>query len=455
MYRWIDRFVPSLGGRADLVLKERMLVMSALVLALAALAFGVHAARLQGEIGGISVVLWGGALLALTYPYLQKRTGSAALPGTLIGLEFAALTGLVAFFGNGSDGVVLIWAPTIPLLTAFLVGPRAALATAAFAAAVITLLFWMDGAGLTPPDTFEPAQLVRLRLLALVSGLGLSAFLGWLYESQTLRGLRRINHDLLEAKERAEASERLKSALLMNMSHEVRTPLTGILVAAELLQGDTEGELADIAGAIHTSGARLLATLEAVLELAQVEGGALAARAEPLDLAGCLHDAVEPARAAASRKGLALELLLPAEPVRAEADPAMVRRILALLLDNAVKFTETGGVYVHLGADERAARIAVEDTGPGIGADFLPHAFEAFRQESDGHARSHEGAGLGLTLAQRLAALQGGSLSAESRRGRGSTFTLSLPLAAPVPPQRKPVLHPAPLQAEAGRGATS
>src|SRR5690606_1889341 len=187
----------------------------------------------------------------------------------------------------------------------------------------------MDGAGLTPPDTFEPAQLVRLRLLALVSGLGLSAFLGWLYESQTLRGLRRINHDLLEAKERAEASERLKSALLMNMSHEVRTPLTGILVAAELLQGDTEGELADIAGAIHTSGARLLATLEAVLELAQVEGGALAARAEPLDLAGCLHDAVEPARAAASRKGLALELLLPAEPVRAEADPAMVRRILA------------------------------------------------------------------------------------------------------------------------------
>ncbi|MDX1531446.1 MAG: HAMP domain-containing sensor histidine kinase [Rhodothermales bacterium] len=444
LLRWTDRFVPSAGGQPDVVVKERVLVVCSSVLAVAALGFGAHAVYLQGRVGGIALTLWAGAALALTYPLLQRKTGSVRLPASLLCFEFAALIALVASFGNGFDGAVLIWMPAVPLVAAFLGGPRHAFAVAAFASAEMGLLFWVDQAGLAPPDAFGPEQAARIRLLALVVGLAFSAFLGWLYESKTVRGLRRVNRELLDAKERAEASERLKSALLMNMSHEVRTPLTGIMGVAEILRDETAGELSELADTIHTNGARLFATLDAVLDLAQIEGGTLEARPEPFDLARCLHEAARAVRPAAARKGLHVDVTgVPSAPARVEADPALARRVLDLLLDNAVKFTERGGVTVGLHVGDGWARVAVEDTGVGIGEDFLPHVFDAFRQESDGMARTYEGTGLGLAVAKRLVALLGGELSVESRRGHGSVFTLRLPLAerermapAAAPPRR-------------------
>lgn len=430
LLRWVDAFVPSLGGRPDVVLKERLLVACSPTLAIAAVLFGVHAARLQGGVGGISLTLGIGAVLALSYPLLLRRTGNVALPGTLITLEFAVLVVLVASFGNGFEGAALIWLPAVPLLAAFFVGPRAAMAMAAFAAAAVGLLFVVDEAGLLPADVFSPAQLARLRLLALVAGLGLSAFLGWLYESQTLRGLRRVNRELRAAKEQAEASERLKSALLMNMSHEVRTPLTGIMGVAELLQEETTGELSDLAGSVYSNGARLFATLDAVLDLAQIESGILDVHPEPIDLGRSLARAAAVARPAAARKGLALDVDRESGgSVLVAGDDAMVERILTHLLDNAIKFTEEGGVVLRVRVGASAASVEVADTGIGIASDFVPHLFEPFRQESDGLARSHEGSGLGLTVAHRLALLLGGAITVESEKGQGATFRLTLPLA--------------------------
>jgi len=428
--QWLDVFVPGPEARPDIVLKQRMLVGCAVVLACAAVGFGAHAWRLQEEIGGITAALWVGAGLALCAPLWLRATGSVVLPGTFICVEFALLVGIVSLFGNGVDGAVLIWAPAIPLLAAFLVDARASIGLALWTAAEVAFLFWLDVTGHGPPDAFNPEQLSQLRFVALVSGIGFAAFLGWLYESQTLRGLRRVNRDLRAAKEKAEASEQAKGMLLMNMSHEVRTPLTSILGAAEILKDEASAELTDLADVVLAGSRRMFDTLTTVLDLAHLDGDGHVLHREPFDLGECLHAAAEAMRPAAHGKGLAVEIATTA-PVVVEADPVMTRRILGLLLDNAVKFTETGGVTVRIEAGATMARVDVADTGVGMSAAFVPRAFEAFQQESEGMARSHEGSGLGLTLARRLAVLQGGTLTAESRKGEGSTFSLTLPLAGP------------------------
>ncbi len=435
--RWVDSFVPEEGCRPDVVLKQRMLVISSVVLAGVAVAFGAHAWQLQGKVGPISVSLWTGAVLALSAPSLLRATRSVVLPGALICIEFALLLGIVALFGNGFNGAVLLWAPAVPLLTAFLVGARAAIGLALWMSIEVGILFWLDSTGAGIPDRFEPVQVERLRLVALVSGVGLATFLGWLYESQTLRGLRRVNRELAAAQERAEASERVKRTLLANMSHEVRTPMTVIMGAAELLREDAPDELAELADMVLAGSRRMLHTLTAVLDLTYLDGEAFVFQPEPFDLVQCVRQAVEAAGPAAARKGLTIEMdSVPAGGVVASADPALTRRVLDLLLDNAVKFTASGGITVRVDPGADVVRVDIVDTGVGMAETFVPYAFDAFQQESEGLARSYEGAGLGLTVAHRLALLQAGTLTVASRKGEGSTFSLGLPLASAeaVPP---------------------
>ena len=238
-----------------------------------------------------------------------------------------------------------------------------------------------------------------------------------------------------EARQRAEELLRLKTSFVNTMSHELRTPLAGIIGLADVLSEEVEGPHRELVGHIAQSGGRLMQTLSDVLTIARLDAGEAATKLARCDVAHEVRDVVAPLQARAAEKGLGLDLLLPPEPLYTCTDVNGLRHVLGNLVGNAVKFTDVGHVTIGAEAERGVLRLWVGDTGPGIREEALPHLFEPFRQGSEGLSRSHEGSGLGLAVAQRIAASLGGTVGVESRLGEGSTFTVTLPLHTEVDAQ--------------------
>ena len=265
---------------------------------------------------------------------------------------------------------------------------------------------------------------------------------------------KRMERELVAAKEQAEEMAHLKSVFLANMSHEIRTPLTGILGFASLLAKKVSEAHRPFAEIIESAGRRLLDTLNAVLTLAKLEAGRADINLKPLRVLAEVEAMVKLFHDTAQSKGLHLDVRCSPEASEVEAplDSGAFASLLQNLISNAVKFTDDGSITLTVTADPleagglgapRRVHIAVEDTGIGVEAAFLPYLFDEFRQESSGVGRSYEGTGLGLALTKRLAELMGGTIAVESRKGEGSRFTLSFPLAEE---KDEPPEHPASLE---------
>jgi PAS domain S-box-containing protein len=228
--------------------------------------------------------------------------------------------------------------------------------------------------------------------------------------------------------------DRAKTAFFANISHEFRTPLTlllGPLEAALAEPGRPEPERARLELA-HRNALRLLRLVNTLLDFARLEAGRLQAVLRPTDLAALTADLAGGFRSACEQAGLALRVDCPPLPAPVPVDPELWERILLNLLSNAFKYTLEGEIVVSLRAVEGWAELAVRDTGTGIAAAELPHIFERFRRVAGAGGRSHEGSGIGLALVRELVALQGGTIAVESEPGRGSVFTVRLPLAQAV-----------------------
>jgi len=240
---------------------------------------------------------------------------------------------------------------------------------------------------------------------------------------------KRYQDDLVEAKEEAEEMSRLKSAFLANMSHEIRTPLTAILGFADVLADESEAPHDEIARLISRSGHRLMDTLESVLQLSRLEAGNVELSPEPVDVAEEVREVVALMQARADEADVEIRVDLPPGEVAARLDSMALFRVLSNLVSNAIKFTERDGrVSVSLRASEDSLVVTVQDTGIGMAPSVIPELFGAFRQESTGTRRSHEGSGLGLTIVRRLVDLMNGTITVDSAKGQGSTFTLELPV---------------------------
>ena len=252
---------------------------------------------------------------------------------------------------------------------------------------------------------------------------------------------RAYERGLVEAREAAEETARVKSAFLANMSHEIRTPLTAVIGFADVLMDEVDADARGLVEAIGGGGRRLLSTLNSVLDLARLDARTEALRPVPLDVVRHVEEGAALLRPLADARGLRLDVVVPDGPVLATLDAGALDRVVTNLVGNALKFTERGAVTVGVERDGDAVVLYVADTGIGIAADFLPDLFAEFRQQSEGDARSHEGTGLGLAITQRLVALLGGAVAVESEVGAGTTFTVTLPLggaagdgaAVPVP----------------------
>ncbi len=248
--------------------------------------------------------------------------------------------------------------------------------------------------------------------------------------------------ELREAMRKAEAASRAKSDFLANMSHEIRTPMSAILGYSELLAAqlpaDDSRELdnpAQLLRAIRSNADHLLAVINDVLDVSKIEAGQMQLeqlRFSPLEV---LREVLDMLRSRASSRslGLSVELATPV-PDCIVSDPTRLRQILLNLVGNAVKFTDTGGVTVRLGAESASRRlwIAVQDTGIGMSPEQRERVarFEAFSQADSSMSRRYGGTGLGLRISSALAGLLGGGIEIESAEGRGSTFTLNIATGA-------------------------
>jgi len=242
---------------------------------------------------------------------------------------------------------------------------------------------------------------------------------------------RRLESELLRAKDAAESASRAKGAFLANTSHEIRTPLNAILGYAQLLESDPGLPEEQRRGVerIRSGGEHLLSVINEILDLSKIESGRAALVEAPFDLAAALRGAVELTELKAREKGLALETALaPGLPELVFGDEGKLRQILINLLGNAVKFTESGWVRLSVEPLEDSGgptiRFTVSDSGPGIAPEDRERIFDAFEQASAGTV-AREGTGLGLSVSRQLAALLGGTLTLSSELGRGSAFALT------------------------------
>jgi PAS domain S-box-containing protein len=247
--------------------------------------------------------------------------------------------------------------------------------------------------------------------------------------------LDRVAHHMAEAKNIAEQANRAKTRFLASMSHELRTPLNGILGNARLLrlEGGLQPEQVARVDNMLSAGSHLLEMIHCVLDMSEIETERVALQAEPVDLRTVANACLDIVRQIAQEKGVALNLAVAADvPVRVVADPVRLRQILLNLLGNAAKFTQRGGIDLRLRITAAGAglRFDVADTGPGIPAEKQHRLFQDFTRLQSGDGRAAEGAGLGLALSSRLAALMGGRLSHMENPGGGSIFCLELPLLA-------------------------
>jgi signal transduction histidine kinase/ActR/RegA family two-component response regulator len=245
------------------------------------------------------------------------------------------------------------------------------------------------------------------------------------------------NRALYDYAQELEASNRYKSEFLANVSHELRTPLNSILLLSKMLADCGEGNLSAEgcrqARIIHAAGSDLKALIDNILDLSRIEARQMTLAPETIKLRTLLDDILELLKPQFDEKHLELTLEVGAGvPETIVSDSEKLRQIIVNFLSNAVKFTHEGGVVVRLlhGSNYPVA-ISVTDTGIGIPADKRELVFEAFKQADGSTSRRFGGTGLGLTISRELATLIGGRIEVESETGKGSTFTLLLPVEIP------------------------
>ena len=240
-----------------------------------------------------------------------------------------------------------------------------------------------------------------------------------------------------DARYAAESANRAKAAFLASMSHELRTPLQAALGFAQLVRSGVYGEVneqqSEVLGRVERSQTHLSRLIDDILDFARLEAGRVRIEPKPVPLDEVIADLAPLVEPQAAKKNVELALLPPMPGLVVMADRQRLQQILVNLVGNAIKFTpEFGTIRVGAQKDTTHANVGIQDTGMGIPADRLQSSFEPFVQVEDSLTRTAAGAGLGLAISRDLARAMGGDLTVDSELGKGSTFTIVLPLASQV-----------------------
>ena len=240
------------------------------------------------------------------------------------------------------------------------------------------------------------------------------------------------NVELEMQKKQLDEANRMKTSFLSNMSHELRTPLNSVIALSGVLNRRLAGKVADeeysYLDVIERNGKQLLLLINDILDLSRIESGYEEIEIRKFNVKGLIHEVVEMIEPQANQKGIHLHYTAVGNLPDFNSDYEKCQHILQNLVANAIKFTEEGGVDITTEVKAETIHIVVTDTGIGINKDQLPHIFDEFRQADGSNSRKYGGTGLGLAIAKEYANMLGGSVAVESAQGKGSKFTLILPL---------------------------
>jgi signal transduction histidine kinase/ActR/RegA family two-component response regulator len=443
----VHRFAIWADDRLDEVaLDTHRLLPSRLIPAALTTVAVIFAVGAPFALGWLAALAWAEGLARLATR--RFRPGVRASPGLRAGFVLAALPinliwsalGALLWFAPGPElkmAAVAIWAGQIVYTQNFRHQPVALLAVSAMAPMTSLIafpLFFYDAHGVA-------ANVARWSLIAVV----LTAINVMAANRAAANRLDALTQNLREERERALEANRAKSTFVAVTSHELRTPMNGLLGMAHALDRSN----LDDAQRRHVrlmikSGDSLMQVLNDVLDLSKIEAGRVDLDQAAVNLHDLVHAAGDAWRDAAAAKGLELRTEIdPSAPAWILADPQRIRQVLMNLISNGLKFTSQGGLTIQLSASEpgladeaREVRLRVVDTGAGIDAQVHDRIFESFTQADNAVSRSHGGTGLGLTISRALARQMGGDLVLESGVG-GAAFLFTLravPIAAPAAP---------------------
>jgi signal transduction histidine kinase len=406
------------------------------------LALGFEALAIAGELLG--VVPWRWAfhvlvaikLLTNTLALVATRANRGVLEahGINVLADGLVMTGAVYYTGAQTSPMFAIYVIEIASI-AMLTNRSITLLMAGYVVALFASMALLVHTGVL---TQYPSPIHDLPLSTQVVALGLVfqasvLLLPTLFTTSILRLLQRRERQLEERTRQLIEAGIEKSQLMANVTHELRTPIHGILSVSELCDSGVYGPITDKQKEAHAaivhSAHTLLRLVDDLLLQAKSEAGKLEYEPSDVDLGELCATARAAIEWMLKTKSLAFELRID-EPITIQTDRGKLAQVLVNLLANAAKFTPDGGT-VTLGAqrvDESSVRVWIEDTGIGIPDDERERIFEAFRQLEGGDVRRFGGIGLGLSLVRRLVALLGGTITVESTAGRGSTFALTLPV---------------------------
>jgi signal transduction histidine kinase/CheY-like chemotaxis protein len=332
-----------------------------------------------------------------------------------------------------SHSVLYIFVYPLLILMAFRAGPAWVLASV-LTVSIVATAFTLHGHGplfsIAGSDPRLMQFVVQQFLLSLfICAVPANNALGDM--GRSAQRLRRIHAAARQARSAAVAANLAKSQFIANVSHEIRTPLNGVLgMAQSLATSDLSASQRRKVDIIHSSGEVLLSILNDVLDFSKIEAGKLDLEATPFDVVKVIGDVQAAFSAVAEQKNLKLSLGLDSAYVGEPrvGDPTRVRQIISNLVSNALKFTEAGEVKIAVSGLDEGVVVSVCDTGIGIPEDKLPKLFGQFEQADSSTTRRFGGTGLGLSICNELCRLMGGRIVVQSQFGKGSTFTVHLPL---------------------------
>ena len=384
---------------------------------------------LVGGLGVVPFLLW-----------LIRAARLAAAGNLIVGATWVMLA-VAMTTGSGLWSVTSIHLMLLVILAGLLLGGRGLVVWSFVAVLTIAAQTLLHLQGhITLSAYTHTGAISRGVEMGIVVTLGCAAMLA--VQHQLRQTIHRLSDEVTErrrAEERALEAARSKERFLATISHELRTPLNGILGASELMKHRAEGD--ELVGMVSSSADLLLTLVNDILDYSRMAADAVRLEALPVAVAPLLAEVTAPLVLLAQRKGVRLttshDVSLPAWVV---SDPTRLRQVLLNLTSNAVKFTDDGEITVRTAlAGEGRWSLVVADTGLGISAAAQASLFEPFVQADVSTTRQHGGTGLGLAIVARIVGLMGGQVTVDSAPGRGSTFTVTLPLVpaeppAPIPP---------------------